>query len=392
MEEAATQASSLVKSFETTCNATHPWLFTLTASATQLNNKIVNVLSDSRAQTVEKIVLVLLPSLAFYFTTGSFCDKTVYSVASGVFYSSGVHLLKKLKTRLPALGVHRLELARLINKAHELPGSDLVSLVEASLASSGIRKTFISCLIEDASASILKRPLSKRFIYEIAWKGEVTGYLIGTHHGVNSAMACDPTLHETVKKCGRLMLETDPEAVQFLAYIQKWTKASHSCYSVDAQLLETALQNNIPVEGLASWDEHLKTAQHFKALKSTYQTNDHKAIARSKHPQQLQSLEHLDAYQRADSQELAFRHRCRSPEEYYALCTRRNNTWLRGEPNLIKRLRSDAVVSPRGVSNRSHQTTKPICIAVGVGHCLGKEDGLVRQLRREGFEVTKKEQ
>ena len=407
VEEAANQASSLVRSFETSCKATHPWLFTFTASATQLNNKIVNVLSDSRAQTVEKIVLVLLPSLTFYSTPGSFYDKTLYSVASGVLYSSGLHLLKKLKTRLPALGAHKQELEHLIKETRELPDLNLVSLVEASLASSGIKKAFISYLIDDVSASVAKRPLSKRFIYEIAWKGEVTGYLIGTMHKVNLPMANDLILHETVKKCGCLILETHPKAVQLSGRVQKWIAPSHARYMLDAELLETALQNNIPAEGLASWNQHKKLNQYIKD--HIYQTSDDNQIARAKHPEQHRLFELLDAYQRGDSQEWALQMQCQSPESYDVLLTSRNNTWLRGEPNLIKRLRRDPVLPPTNVSKltdvvmisnpvtgeisiRSRKTTKPICIAVGVGHCVGKETGLVWQLRREGFEVTKKEQ
>ena len=195
VEEAANQASSLIKSFETSCKATHPWLFTLTEIATQINNEIGNAFLDPRMQTVEKIVLFLLPYLTFCFTSGSFWDKFVYSNVTGLLCGTGMGLLKTLKTRLPALGAHRQELERLIEETQRLPGTKLVSLIEASSASSGIKQTFLKCLLDSVSASIIERPLSKRFIYEITWKGKVTGYLIGTLHRANYAMACDPILH-----------------------------------------------------------------------------------------------------------------------------------------------------------------------------------------------------
>jgi uncharacterized protein YbaP (TraB family) len=402
INEAAAQAATLVRKFDEKCQEAHPWLHRLTTIATDVNNTLVTACSDQRVHAIEIIALQwIVPALTGYLVKGSLTFKVGCAAVTALFGNIGCQALQALplKPQLPVLGAHQKAVDDLIQETKQIPGIHLSSLVDASLAHDGIKKLFIDRLIRDEITAIIRRPLSKRFIYEIRWQGKVTGYFFGTIHEANCAMAEDPILHETLKKCGRLIVETDPQTLLLAASFKKWTTLSPLRNVVDAELIRTASQIGIPIEGLESCSYQTNLLQLFNntLVKQDVITNNPAVVARCNHPREYQIFEMLDAYQRGDSQEIALMGQCLSQEARKTIVTDRNNKWLRGDAELIKRLKADSttsILTPSkfGFICNMPRDTMPIGIGAGVLHGLGREDGMVWQLRREGLEVTKKEQ
>ncbi len=409
IEEAASQAEVFVRKFDEKCQEAHPWLHTFTVVATDVNNKLVTVCSDERVQMVGSIASKwLVPALTGYLAEGSLFYRLGCAGVGCLVATVGCKILEMapLKPRLPVLGAQSEAIERVIKETKQIPDLRFSSLVEASFVHTGIKKVFIDRVICDMGASIPTNPLSRRFIYEIKWQGKVTGYLIGTIHEANSAMANDPILLNTVKKCCRLIVETDPDKLKLGGTIKKWTTLSPMRYAVDCELVRTAFECGIPIEALEAWDfqNDLVKSLRSPSVKQVT-TSDPYVLARCKHSEKHLKLELFDAYQRGDSKEVALIGECTSKEARKSMLTDRNNEWLRGKPNLINRLKPAATtpsstknsfgfLMPSFFSFRSNMTSDsgPIGIAVGVLHCLGKEDGMVLQMRKEGLEVTKKEQ
>jgi hypothetical protein len=59
-------------------------------------------------------------------------------------------------------------------------------------------------------------------------------------------------------------------------------------------------------------------------------------------------------------------------------CDIRTKAWLKGHERM----------NNSGLIERIRKTDKPICIAVGTGHCIGSKVSLVQKFQKAGFKVS----
>jgi uncharacterized protein YbaP (TraB family) len=197
-----------------------------------------------------------------------------------------------------------------------------------------------------------------RLIYQIQLENQFIGYLIGTLHETNQDMAMDPKLHETVKKCNYLFGEVDFNTIRVLK--------GGSVDSIDYELMKTAMQKQISCEGLETL---LAQKMAFTKIEELSVHNDLFSF-------QDKKTELLYYYQNCNEEGIDRLNREQEPQLYDIMVAKRNQEWLYGTPNLVHRLKNSSVT--------------PVGIVVGAGHCVG-EEGLVIQLRKAGFVVTKEE-
>ncbi|HLB52706.1 MAG TPA: TraB/GumN family protein [Chlamydiales bacterium] len=268
---------------------------------------------------------------------------------------------------------------------------------------SAIEFGFLTQVLEEITTQIERAPLAgaDRFIYEVKYNRELVGYLIGTIHKANELMASDPVLHETVKKCKHVFFELGPKEMYFC---KLWVQIFSYFYSMncfmDGELMKTAVKNGIPCEGLESGAIQLGAFAlcYFHSLES-FRTSNPQVIERCQHLPEEREIAMFNGYQKRDAEEMFLQTSSMPKSAYDVLFTSRNQQWLYGAPNLMKRLKPD-FSQHYPFSNPDFFLTaagtgictllpKPVGIVVGVGHCLGSA-GLVIQLRKAGFEVVKR--
>jgi len=419
-EERLRQADTLSSQFTKKFQKKYPVSSTVLTASVATNNAISNfVHKHPNWSGFASIVLLDLAMHCFF--PGLRVTKVI--AREGLAVLSGVALTEKMKSvfqeQVPVLGATRKEVDKIIDEVVTTSESPVYELVQMSAQPSKINTDLIRYAIRSACTWVAAAPLSKRFLYKVEYDGIEVAHLIGTKHVTNALVAQDQKLHEIVAGSDRLYLEN---ASPVLLYFMNMSAKLRGCLSMEVELAQTAQRNNIPVDGLESLHSQLEAVNQFlQLMKQEHQIDDPRAVERVKYHMHHYESELVDAYRTANSQEVYLLiAKTANPKAYEVIDVQRNHSWVERLIPALKRLKDgerqsasyerdlflpdlmstrmsarkkqdlkDSVVY-LDTAGKVHFMIKPICIAVGAAHCLGKE-GLVLQLRAKGFTVTKEE-
>ena len=267
-----------------------------------------------------------------------------------------------------------------------------------------IYRDFCANALNTAISTIYQRTVVRGFTWKITNATGITSYLIGTIHQGTSAFANAPGVQEAINNSEKFFTEK--------GLICKYFKCSYSplltwnwrfLFVFDRYIALQAharekpnyiLDHDSLVEEtdrkIAELKEHNSSKLYPEEMpsrellcsdriKSESELNNYRSQVNS-----IALVQSICFQQRGDEKEsIEFDNKTRS-DDRDILCNHRTQGWLN------KTYESFSSKTPMpGLIDQIRNATKPICIAVGKGHCTGNQISLMDEFQKAGFTVTR---